>query len=63
MKLTLKNPESKLKPSQKICTHANNNEPLPNLLNHFEDLSICSNFFSPCFLEKKCHVLTRGLNP
>ena len=54
--LTLSNPAAKVKGSPIIGTQANNKDHLPNLLNHFEDLSICSSlngnhFFFESFLE------------
>ena len=39
--LTLNKPATKVNGSPIIGTQANNNDHLPNLLNHFEDLSIC----------------------
>ena len=56
MNLTLNNPAANVNGSPIIGTQANNNDHLPNLLNHLEDFSICSSlngnhFFVERFLE------------
>ena len=54
--LTLNNPATKVNGSPTIGTQENNNNHLPNLLNYFDDLSICvslnrNHFFLVRFLE------------
>ena len=51
--LTLNKPETKVKGSPIMGSQANNNDHIPNLLNHFEDLFICFSLKGNHFLDVK----------
>ena len=59
--LTLSNPAANVRGSPIIGTQVNNNDHLPNLLNHLEDFFIClslngNHFFVVRFLEYKIFI-------